>query len=311
MFPNLFILNNSGDVLIESQFCGNVKRSVLDSFWEVVSTFTNQNEVPPVIESGKYYLVNVRRYSLFFLTVVNTDVPPLLIVEALCRSISMLKQYFKSTLGETVIRENFALIYQLLSEMFDGGFMLTLEPNQLTDMIPPPSLTDTVSKTFSNNKFAVSDVLSTASCSKIPWRRKQVKYLNNSIKMDFIEKLDLVVGANRNIVSSFINGAIECTCELSGMPDLTLTFSNPNMLESVQLHRCVRIHRFQRDKMVSFVPPDRKFTLLRFRIPGANTLPIVVTPNIELKAGKSNVHVSVAPGPGVKTIERLALELRF
>jgi len=312
MFPNLFILNNSGDVLIENHFSGHVKRSVIDSFWEVVAQHTNQNEVPPVIESGKYFIINVRRYSLFFVTVLETDVPPLLGVEALCQSISTLKRYFKAQLGETVIRENFALIYQLLGEMFDGGFMLTLEPNQLSDMIPPPSMSEAISQTFSSKpKSAVSDVLSTAACSKIPWRRKQVKYLNNSIKMDFIEKLDVVVGPGGQVVSSFINGSIESSCELSGMPDLTLSFSNPNLLESVQLHRCVRIHRFQRDKVVSFVPPDQKFTLLRFRVPGSNTLPIIVTPTITLQPGKSSVHVKVTPGPGVKTVERLALELRF
>jgi AP-3 complex subunit mu len=93
--------------------------------------------------------------------------------------------------------------------------------------------------------------------------------------------------------------------------DLTLSFSNPNLLECVQLHRCVRIHRFQRDKIVSFVPPDGKFTLLRFRIPGSGSLPIVVTPQIELKAGKCMVKVTVTCGPGVKSIERLALEVRF
>merc|ERR1739848_227081 len=117
--------------------------------------------------------------------------------------------------------------------------------------------------------------------------------------MDFIEKLDLVVGPGNSIISTFINGAVECSCELSGMPDLTLTFTSPNLLESVQLHRCVRIHRFQKDRIVSFVPPDGKFTLLRFRIPGSNSLPIVVTPEIHLQPGKSSVKVRVTPGPGV------------
>jgi len=312
MFPNLFILNNSGDILIESQFLGVTKRAAVDTFWEKVSSYHTQQEVPPVIATPKYYFVNVRRYSLFFLTVVNHEIPPLFCIECLCQSISMLKRYFKQQLAESVIRENFALIYQIISEMFDGGFTLTLEPNQLADMIPPPSALETISKTFKSNKFAVSDVLSPASTSKIPWRRKNVTYMNNSIKLDFIEKMDVVVnGVTGQVVSSFVNGAIECTCELSGMPDLTFTFQNPALLECVQLHRCVRIHRFQRDRIVSFVPPDGKFTLLRFRVPGGNSLPIRVTPQIELRPGKSQVKIRVNAAPGVDNIERLALEIRF
>eukprot|EP00494_Astrolonche_serrata_P027996 UN28261 len=107
----------------------------------------------------------------------------------------MLRRYFTLQLSESKIRENFALVYQIFTEMLDGGFMLTMEPNQLHDMIPPPTMLDSVSK-FATGRAAVSDILSAASTSKIPWRRKNVKYLNNSIKMDFVEKLHVVVGSS-------------------------------------------------------------------------------------------------------------------
>eukprot|EP00493_Phyllostaurus_siculus_P002978 UN02991 len=110
--------------------------------------------------------------------------------------------------------------------------------------------------------------------------------------MDFVEKLHVVVGSSGKIISCHVSGSVESSCELSGMPDLTLTFSNPGVLESVQLHRCVRIHRFQRDKSISFVPPDGKFTLLRFRANGGDKLPVLVNPRIELGPGKSKVYVN-------------------
>jgi hypothetical protein len=42
-----------------------------------------------------------------------------------------------------------------------------------------------------------------------------------------------------------VYGDVKCNCRLSGMPDLTLTYTRPQVLEDVALHRCVRINRFE------------------------------------------------------------------
>ncbi len=69
------------DVLIEKHFLGLTKRYVCELFWEEVQKFDAQKEVPPIITTENYYLINVRRSKLFFLSAVNRDVQPALIFE--------------------------------------------------------------------------------------------------------------------------------------------------------------------------------------------------------------------------------------
>jgi AP-3 complex subunit mu len=53
---------------------------------------------------------------------------------------------------------------------------------------------------------------------------------------------------------------------LSGVPDLTLTFVDPELIDDCSFHPCVRYNRFERDRVVSFVPPDGIFELMRYRV---------------------------------------------
>jgi len=37
--------------------------------------------------------------------------------------------------------------------------------------------------------------------------------------------------------------------QLSGMPDMTLSFTNPDTIDEVNFHPCVRLSRYERDKV--------------------------------------------------------------
>ena len=67
------------------------------------------------------------------------------------------------------------------------------------------------------------------------------------------------------IVNSSIAGRVEVQTKLSGMPDLTLRWTNPRLIEDASLHPCVRYNRFEQDKVLSFIPPDGNFTLMKYR----------------------------------------------
>ena len=38
---------------------------------------------------------------------------------------------------------------------------------------------------------------------------------------------------------------VEVACKLSGMPDLTLSFVNPRILDDVSFHPCIRFRRWE------------------------------------------------------------------
>ncbi len=80
-----------------------------------------------------------------------------------------------------------------------------------------------------------------------------------------------VGGLNQSVSMCSIFGEARCKCELSGMPDLLLTFNKPSLLDDCSLHRCVRINRYESERVVSFVPPDGEFTLFTYKVMEASS----------------------------------------
>jgi len=325
MINNIFVLNSTGDVLIEKHFVGQTKRHVCDRFWEEVQKHSEQTSVPPIIVTPNYYLLHVRRNGMFFLTASNQEDPPLLILELLHRAVDVLLYYFrdadnssislrgKGRLTDQTVRENFSLVYHLLDEMVDGGFPSTTDFNQLVELIAPSGLADISKKMFVSNYSKFKSTLPASVTSKTPWRRTNVKYVSNEIKLDIVERVDAIFGANDRLVSSEINGIVECNAKLSGQPELELTFTNSHMLNNnVKLHRCVLIKRFTQENKVIFVPPDGKFSLMEFSLPNNTNLPLHVRPVLNLTGPTGRVTVTLSQrGKNVKSMENVVITIPF
>lgn len=292
MIQSLFLLSPVGEVVIERHFRGVVtSRSVCETYWQLASTdlnhhggvsavvSSNQNyhsnyssSVPPVMEvpadesdQGTLYLITIQRDGISYLAVCPAEVSPLLIIEFLNRIASIFVDYFGPPADESTIKENFATIYQLLEEMVDHGWPLTTEPNALKAMIRPPTVMSKLlqSATSSNT---VSTALPSGTVSNMPWRASGIYYSNNEIYMDIVEEVDAILDATGNLVSSDVSGSIQCQSHLSGVPDLLLTFKEPQLIDDCSFHPCVRYNRFENEQVISFVPPDGDFELMRYRI---------------------------------------------
>jgi len=162
-------------------------------------------------------------------------------------------------------------------------------------MIVPPSISSRLMQNLTNES-GVKKNLPAGAISKIPWRKADVRYVTNEIYFDIIESIDCVFNPNMQLVYSTIRGEIQANSRLSGVPDLTLSFHNAPVLDGAALHRCVRINRSIRERVVSFVPPDGPFQLLSYKTQGPQQMPLTVKPTIEFRKGGCRVHVSVSGG---------------
>lgn len=199
--------------------------------------------MPPFLYHPKYYLISIYRDGNFFLASTQGEVQPLVVIEFLHRAIDTFEDYFE-VVEESTIKENFATIYQLLEEMMDFGYPLTTEPNALKAMILPPTVISRISAVATGTSSSnVSDVLPEASISNMPWRKSNVLYAQNEIYIDVIEEVDAIVTRNGAVVSSEVNGSIIANSKLSGIPDLTLSFVDPSLIEDCSFHPCVRYAR--------------------------------------------------------------------
>jgi len=181
---------------------------------------------------------------------------------------------------EESIRDNFVITYELLDEMMDFGYPQMSESAILKQYI--------TQKSHELHKALVR--VPQAATGAVSWRSDSIKHPKNEVFLDVIEKVNILVSSNGSVLRSEIIGQVNIKSVLSGMPELRLglndrvkfdtgkidreqTPQNTNQtpkkaieMEDVSFHQCVRLSRFETDRIISFVPPDGDFELMSYRL---------------------------------------------
>ncbi|RKP10998.1 Mu homology domain-containing protein [Thamnocephalis sphaerospora] len=292
---SLYILNASGGVVIEKQLRGSVDRAAVDCFLELVERQDGaMEEVEPVARLYRHTFVHIVRDGLTYLAVLNREVSPMLVLEFLQRVHDIFHDYF-GDITEVVLKDNFVTVYMLLEEMSDNGHPLMTEPNALMEIIPPPTVYNRVMSTVASVTNS-GEHSPSGNISNLPWRKADVRYKTNEIYFDIIEEINAITDSKGGVVAAEIYGTVVCNCKLSGMPDLSVNFSNPNILDDCSFHPCVRYKMFQTDRVVSFIPPDGQFKLLNYRVnlPYQQLLPVTVLPKLTItQEGEGRLEVAL------------------
>lgn len=293
-------------------------------FWDHVQKESGgASEVKPVISAAKYNLVHIQVNKLFFLAVTQQETDVLLVIETLMRLEEIFKFYFsqqqpagtvaESQLTEALLKENFMAVYQLLDEVNDGGLPFTMEPNILRELIAPPSLMTMLQNTVMGPGQNVAAILPSGSLTNVYWRRANARYTTNEIYFDLVETVHCVVDRNGMMAQSEVHGEALVNCRLTGMPDLLLKFTNSTPLDDVSLHPCVRISRWEQERVISFIPPDGEFTLMTYRVVGNIQLPLYVKPTIIYSDLGAKVHVQAGTkiNSTDKSVEDVVVSIPF
>jgi len=130
--------------------------------------------------------------------------------------------------------------------------------------------------------------------------------------LDLIEEVDAIIDKSGTTVVAEIQGRVEVNSRLSGMPDLTLSFVNPRLLDDVSFHPCVRFKRWESERVLSFVPPDGHFQLISYQIGSQHmvALPVYVTPQFTFAEGTGKFTLKLGPKQTMgKTIEDVKLTI--
>lgn len=304
------MINKSGEIFMEKHWKSVVNRSVCDYFFEAQAKASTPGDVPPVIPTPHYYLISVFRNNMYFVAVTQSEVPPLFVIEFLHRIFDIFMQYF-SDCTEQRIKDHYVVVYELLEEMLDNGYPLATESNVLKELIKPPSIVRNMVNTLTGESH-VSSKLPSGQLSNVPWRRTGVKYTSNEIFLDLIEEVDAIIDKSGTTVVAEIQGRVEANSRLSGMPDLTLSFMNPRLLDDISFHPCVRFKRWEAERVLSFIPPDGPFRLVSYQVGAQHmvSLPLYVTPQFTFGQGSGKFTVKLGPKQTMgKTVEEVKLTI--
>uniref|UniRef100_UPI00358E1100 AP-3 complex subunit mu-2-like n=1 Tax=Myxine glutinosa TaxID=7769 RepID=UPI00358E1100 len=311
MIHSLFLLDAAGDVFLEKHWKSPLSRSLCDYYLEAKSSAFSQSSrdasgkgeqgtttgggaetqtvdaaqrlVPPVLATPHHFLVSAERGRVALVAAVREEVPPLFVIEFLHRVADTFQDYF-GEVSDTVLKDQVVLVYELLEEMLDNGFPLATESNILHELIRPPTVLRSVVNAVTGSTN-VGETLPSGQLSNVPWRRAGVRYSNNEAYFDVIEEIEAIIDTTGSAVAAEIQGVIDACVKLSGMPDLTLSFLNPRLLDDVSFHPCVRYKRWDAERVLSFVPPDGTFRLLSYHVGSQNLVAIPISVRHSLSWG--------------------------
>ena len=297
---------------MEKHWKSVVSRSVLDYFFDAQKKCSSPDQVPIILPAGSDFLISIHRHKLFFVAVVKEEVSPLLVIEFLHRVVDIFEDYFNGC-SELILKEHYVVVYELLDEMLDNGYPLATESNVLKELIKPPNLFRTIANSMTG-RTNVSSILPGGQISQIPWRRAGVKYTNNEAYFDIIEEVDAIIDRSGSVISSEIQGCVDCCVKLSGTPDLLLSYVNPRIFDDVSFHPCVRFKKWEQEQVISFVPPDGNFRLMSYLVSAGNVpqIPVSVRHSITFRDGGGKIDVQLAPrATGQKALEGVVLECKM
>ncbi|KAL3433597.1 Mu homology domain-containing protein [Aspergillus tetrazonus] len=321
MLSGILIFNQKGENLIFRAFRNDCRPRLADIFR--IQVISNPQVRSPILTLGSTTFSHVKHENIYLVAVTKSNANAALVFEFLYRLVLLGKSYF-GKFDEEAVKNNFVLIYELLDEILDFGYPQNTE----TDTLKMYITTEGVKSAITNNPSDSARITQQAT-GALSWRRADVKYRKNEAFVDVIEDVNLLMSATGTVLRADVNGQIVMRAYLSGTPECKFGLndrllldndaagpgsSNPGAggrgagghsssktraaagsvtLEDCQFHQCVKLGRFDSDRIISFVPPDGEFELMRYRATENVNLPFKVHPIVR-EIGTTKVEYSVA-----------------
>ncbi|GLI74898.1 clathrin associated protein complex medium subunit [Penicillium ochrochloron] len=318
MLSGILVFNQKGENLIFRAFRSDCRPRLADIFR--IQVIANPQVRSPILTLGSTTFSHVKHENIYLVAVTKSNANAALVFEFLYRLIVLGRSYF-GKFDEEAVKNNFVLIYELLDEILDFGYPQNTE----TDTLKMYITTEGVKSAIANSPTDSSRITQQAT-GALSWRRSDIKYRKNEAFVDVIEDVNLLMSATGTILRADVNGQIVMRAYLTGTPECKFglndrllldsgTSSGANggrggggisgnkqttraaagsvTLEDCQFHQCVKLGRFDADRIISFVPPDGEFELMRYRATENVNLPFKVHPIVR-EIGTTKVEYSVA-----------------
>lgn len=285
MASQIHFLDIKGKPLLSRDYKADIPASAIERFPLLLLELENADDgyKPFIWDQGINY-VYIQHNNLYLCAMTRKNENVMSLVIFLSKMIEVLQQYFK-LLEEELIRDNFVIIYELLDEMMDFGVPQTTDTKILKEYITQDYYK--LIRHTTNRMVQPPNAVTNA----VSWRKDGIVYKKNEAFLDVVELINMLINANGQVLNSEILGAIKIKSHLSGMPDLRLGLNDKGIftgtsdaadgagssgdkveMEDIKFHQCVRLLKFENEKIITFIPPDGEFTLMSYRLLLANFL---------------------------------------
>ncbi|KAB8295728.1 hypothetical protein EYC80_008553 [Monilinia laxa] len=311
MLSGILIFNQKGENLIFRAFRNDCRPRLADVFR--IQVISNAQVRSPILTLGSTTFSHVKHENIYLVAITKSNANAALVFEFLYRLIALGKGYF-GKFDEEAVKNNFVLVYELLDEILDFGYPQNTETDTLKMYI-------TTEGVKSERTMEDSAKITMQATGALSWRKADVKYRKNEAFVDVIEDVNLLMSATGTVLRADVNGQIVMRAYLSGTPECkfglndrllldgdslsslpsgnrmgtkaTKAAAGSVTLEDCQFHQCVKLGKFDTDRIISFIPPDGEFELMRYRATENVNLPFKIHAIVN-EVGKTKVEYSIA-----------------
>lgn len=153
--------------------------------------------------------------------------------------------------------------------------------------------------------------------SSVPWRAGDIFYKKNDLIVYVSERVSVLIDKDGKLLRAYVTGTLDLMAQLSGVPvcqigmndSLTVQAGDKAMwhredhatnvnampnsnqptvkLEDCKFHHCVSLEKFNDDHVISFIPPDGQFDLMKYHVRDNLNLPFRVSPRVQITSDGS------------------------
>ncbi|XP_058747780.1 AP-4 complex subunit mu-like isoform X1 [Vicia villosa] len=315
MISQFFVLSQRGDNIVFRDYRGEVPKGSSEIFFRKVKFWEDGElqEAPPVFNVDGVNYFHVKVVGLLFVATTRINISPSFVFELLQRIARVIKDYL-GILNEDSLRKNFVLVYELLDEVIDFGYVQTTSTELLKSYIfNEPIVIDAArlsplgpAAIFSQGTKRMPGIAVTKSvvATEPGGRRRE------EIFVDIIEKISITFSSSGYILTSEIDGTIQMKSYLTGNPEIRLALNEDLsigrgqgpvsgyrsssggavILDDCNFHESVRLDSFDTNRTLSLIPPDGEFPVMNYRMTQAFKPPFRINALIE-EAGSLKAEV--------------------
>ena len=282
MASSIVFINIKGEVLIYRTYKYDVSRQETMEFCRKIISTKESKEMPIRYMNGVSYIFT-QEGEIVLLATTKCNINAGLMFEFLYAFIKICKNYF-GEFTEEKIRNNFVLIYELLDECMDYGYPQITDAGLLKKFIFMAG-----QKAEQLTKMQLTSTL-TQLTGSVSWRQPGIYYPENEVYIDIIENMNLLISKTGEVIKSEIMGKVSVKALLSGWPECKfgmndkLQLSQNNVkgisIEDIRFHQCVKLSDYNKDRTITFIPPDGVFELMTYRVNENVIIPFKIFCNI-------------------------------
>lgn len=282
MISQFFILSSKGDHLIYKDFRGEHSSDVVPRFYEKITALSGDQ--PPVVMKHKdVFFVHVKQGGLYWVVTTDSASSPFTIIEFINKLSSLVKDYC-GTLNEKSVQMNFALIYELLDEVVDYGYIQTTSCDVLKNFIQTEAVTSRPFSLFDLSNVGLfgaetqqSKVAPSSAATRPIHLREQGK---SEIFVDVVERVTVVIGANGMLMKADVEGEIRVKCYMPSCSEMRIGLNEEFSIGKSQLrgygagvrvdecsfHHSVRLDEFDNNRILRLCPSQGEQSIMQYQV---------------------------------------------